>query len=1272
MADIEEKISPLIENQFPEFYRTDGPNFVAFVKAYYEWIEQNHQLLELEDSTNFNVGDTIQQANSTGSIVAKLPNGDILVRVNGLDTFKCYNVCSELIIVTSSSGGNTYIRRGGTARRLGPLFMSRNLLNIRDIDTTMELFIVNFKEKYLKNIEFDVQTNKQLLIKHSLDLFRAKGTERATDLFFRLVYGVAAKVNYPGEQVFKLSEGTWFKPYYLEITPSDITVQLVGKQITGVTSRATAFVEKYIKRKIKDGFVYMLYLSNVRGEFINDELLRSDIIYLNSPKVVGSLSKVEVITGSSDFRPGDVVSFNSTKGDYGFARVESVSDTTGVVDFIFVDGGYGYTISSNSALSTEELSQRTQSIISEKVLTLANVISTNTIGSITISNGGSGYANTDNVKVLSPFANAAGTLVTDPSGAITDVVLSNTGSGFLVNTAPVLITNSTGGATLGAGANLQAITEPSGKYFEYFEILTEPSATVVYDTATNNQLFAVGDLVRIGNSTVNNAFAVVMSNANNTLANANGELSLAIQNNGSFGTGNTIYLVSNASVTANIALITNTTASGTIMGLPNTATLSVTTISGGVFERGDEVYQLNALNEEVGNAAVSFVATSTTAGTVYVDKLKGVLYRGRTLRVRNKAVTANITNVSLTVGVYDINNTFSNTTGPQVFSYQTGTVANLVSISTGTGASFRVGTISDAETIYINTDLLKANNDPVAGANQAFMTVPLNAVAYGFPKAPAGNSSSIIFSCLNFDNFTIGTIGSLAAINPGNDYNVDPYILAEQPFIAGFGLRDYIIKVANVSGQFSVGERILQTNTTLTYYNLVVSDETGYVVGEKVYQGTPGSETATGIVTSIIESANTIVVNDVTGTFANSTALGSYITPALSATVIDVTTESVTSTAKGIIKDATSDTLYVKRIQFDSLFSVGQQITGSQSGTTAEIVNIFDDMDTLPIGLNAQISANVITANGTITSLEVIDSGAGYSNSEIMIYTSEDGERSGEVKAIVEGVGVGSGYYKTSKGFLSSTSFLHDGDYYQEYSYEILSRIPFEKYAEMYKRVLHTSGSRLFGGVLIEDVVDTVMTYGDTDVSITVNETVQFNSNTDVVSNAIVFDNTSGNNLIFTTGQKVTYYTHSGNTTIAPLANNTNYYVANASTTSIKLVTNPRTFGYSFNANTNVGADYISITRHNFVNNDVVLYTTSEGNTAITGLSNNTQYHIVGANSSSVKLAASRGGTPITLTPSSVSETGHQLFISTINITANTTASGEATNGHFIAHVYEN
>jgi hypothetical protein len=104
-----------------------------------------------------------------------------------------------------------------------------------------------------------------------------------------------------------------------------------------------------------------------------------------------------------------------------------------------------------------------------------------------------------------------------------------------------------------------------------------------------------------------------------------------------------------------------------------------------------------------------------------------------------------------------------------------------------------------------------------------------------------------------------------------------------------------------------------------------------------------------------------------------------------------------------------------------------------------------------------------------VTSLKVIDSGFAYTNSELIQYTSEDKKRSGTAKAVIDGVGTSKGYYKSSLGFLSDDIMLQDGDFYQEYSYEVISKISFDKWSEMFKKVMHMAGTKFFGSVEIDE-----------------------------------------------------------------------------------------------------------------------------------------------------------------------------------------------------------
>lgn len=69
---------------------------------------------------------------------------------------------------------------------------------------------------------------------------------------------------------------------------------------------------------------------------------------------------------------------------------------------------------------------------------------------------------------------------------------------------------------------------------------------------------------------------------------------------------------------------------------------------------------------------------------------------------------------------------------------------------------------------------------------------------------------------------------------------------------------------------------------------------------------------------------------------------------------------------------------------------------------------------------------------------------------------------------------------------------------------------------------------------------------------------------------------------------------------------------------------------------------FISNASHSFVNGEPVKYLVAAGNTAVTGLANNTTYYVRNANSSGFYLAATYGDTPITL-GSVGNESGHTL-----------------------------
>lgn len=1557
MKKIESIISPLVENQFPSFYKEEGPQFIAFAKAYYEWLETANNVI----------------------------------------------------------------------------YHARKLPDYRDIDTTMDEFIVQFKEKYLKNIQFDTATNKQLLVKNSLDLYRSKGTERSIDLFFKLVYGTSAEVRYPAENILRVSDGIWEKPLYLEVTHSRYNIDYVGKQVIGAISGAKAFVERFIRRRTSVGYVDLLYISGLQGEFRNGEVIGLNIN--NTPlfdrtkraQLIGSVSRVIIQDRGRNFKVGDIVTFEGTvNGTGGLARVESVSEASGIVDFIFIDGGYGYTTSA-------------QSIVSEKVLTLE---------SITVNNGGIDYFRLFD-RAIEPlirttFTSASANL------AIGDTLFRYSGAGAVSSAGKII------SLTQSDANNTIVISHVNGVFTNTATYYTTSNAVSIYANTVQDdsiygtvmgipQTYTIAIDSQVGTLEVgqdilykNTSAVVGYGKISDIIAGEGGNTITVVDTGGSFPIGQRIEVSNNSSISANVINV-NLTA-GVYNIQKNINTIKYSGANNNLITDSKRIYRYDSVGQKVAEGLLLTVShdAGTSTGNLTFAPISG--YFTETEKLYTDANTSFATIVTYSSNVTGGDYTASPYS--RIFTQTTNSTATLVSTSFGSGAQFNVGTLGDTETIFIGTDLLAANGsrtidydrvtlsvglstgfasgdrayqtvnkiafnasssvneitgfftiptanskftageiiryevasgntglnglvtdgyyyvsfantsglilsypyrtqdqintvnystfannkvnetghffyrlahgtvfevasglvrtkdnhnlfsisggtvsttvyansnvikygtttntaitatavyNTISQANQAYMPLAITAAAFGFPKNPQGDLKNTIYSCLTFDQFTIGSIGSLSGVDPGSGYNVDPYVLAYQPYISAFGRKDFIISIKDATGVFVVGEKVNQTLANLVYYDLKVdngvygntyneknvsidtkneiqssndfilytsnsvtfnaSDDvnsntdfialanasfyypsntyvryyadasntalTGLSNGAFYYVGLSNStgitlaSTPAGSNVNITQSANVVSFNSntsVNGTsefisiasattflangdqvryitstgstpvtglsnnelyyvryantsgltlsltttganvdltalnpgdgghflryynpaynghnlvkyanefannqrvlyrvptsntvisgLANNTAyyivnantvgfqvsatrgganinitaagatethnfstvpgflpgdrlyvnsapivnvtvqsvytigadgyvrvsgntgtlttdvLNSYTNPYVTANIESFALYQITSTAKGIVKAANTSTVLVKRLTFENTFAPNTLLRGDLSGLTANVTAVAEDTGLLyPIGLNAVIEANVITANGQITALQVVDSGIGYSNGDVIQYTSEDGERSGTIKVVVDGHGIGKGYYRSSKGFISEDMYIHDGDYYQEYSYEILSKISVDRYADMFKKVMHTAGTKFFGSALIVEEASLPVTLSE----ISTGQEIQFRSDTEV--------------------------------------NSTNETISTGTT-------NP------------------------FANGDIIRYTTDTGNTVVQGLSNNTLYYIVGTTGTTVKLSIALNGTAI-------------------NITANGTASAPATSGHYLTKTIE-
>jgi len=137
---------------------------------------------------------------------------------------------------------------------------------------------------------------------------------------------------------------------------------------------------------------------------------------------------------------------------------------------------------------------------------------------------------------------------------------------------------------------------------------------------------------------------------------------------------------------------------------------------------------------------------------------------------------------------------------------------------------------------------------------------------------------------------------------------------------------------------------------------------------------------------------------------------------------------------------------------------------------SAKIVSIIDKGI---LGNNSDIYANV-GANGAIIQVRAIDSGFSYKNGEIITLGKTDRNNAYSAIGVVHlsGVANSQGYYATTQSHLDSLKgYIHDGYYYQEYSYSLKSSIHLDRYKEIVKSLCHPAGQIMFGEFLTQSEI---------------------------------------------------------------------------------------------------------------------------------------------------------------------------------------------------------
>jgi hypothetical protein len=262
------QLSSVVSRQIPDFIREDYPTFVAFVEAYYEYLQEQ-----------------------------------------GVD-----------------------------------------LSTTRDIDKTLEEFIIEFKKELAHNLP-QIQGDERFLLTHIKDQYLSKGSEASYKLLFRLLFGKKVELTYPGTQMLRASDGRWNQEIsvFAKVDfgdPQDIVGKLVDIQtstrlIRVLVDRKEDLVGEVDRIVALGGNIYEFFLDKKFFGVLkpSDKLKYKEIFQAT---ILPATQTPKITQPGKNFRVGQVFEVRSGAGTGALLKVTAVTPENGIKYAEFIKFGIGY------------------------------------------------------------------------------------------------------------------------------------------------------------------------------------------------------------------------------------------------------------------------------------------------------------------------------------------------------------------------------------------------------------------------------------------------------------------------------------------------------------------------------------------------------------------------------------------------------------------------------------------------------------------------------------------------------------------------------------------------------------------------------------------------------------------------------------------------------------------------------------------------------------------------------------------------------------------
>lgn len=173
-----------------------------------------------------------------------------------------------------------------------PVFATRKLNQYIDADLAPAKFYQLIRNQFMQDFPKTILRNEPNLLKNIKDFYRAKGSENAYRILFRILYDEEIEFYYPRKDILRLSDGKWVIRKSIQVNvPSLVGIDYSSFEITGKFSGATATIEEQLDYINKDGIqVSEMFLGSIAGEFQEGEEIIAD------GQILGTIVSAGIIT----------------------------------------------------------------------------------------------------------------------------------------------------------------------------------------------------------------------------------------------------------------------------------------------------------------------------------------------------------------------------------------------------------------------------------------------------------------------------------------------------------------------------------------------------------------------------------------------------------------------------------------------------------------------------------------------------------------------------------------------------------------------------------------------------------------------------------------------------------------------------------------------------------------------------------------------------------------------------------------------------------------